>query len=59
MEQTPQHQPLTPGVQQGVGKELEPFDTEKGTIRFTPGKSLPASLVKKIVKARIAEETVR
>jgi uncharacterized protein YdhG (YjbR/CyaY superfamily) len=48
--------PLTPGVSRAVGKELEPFDTEKGTIRFTPEKPLPASLIKKIAKARIAEE---
>lgn len=51
--------PLTPGVERAVGKELEPFDTEKGTIRFTPDKPLPASLIKKIVKARIAEEEAR
>ena len=51
--------PLTPGVEQAAGKELEPFDTKKGTIRFTPDKPLPASLIKKLVKARIAEEEAR
>jgi uncharacterized protein YdhG (YjbR/CyaY superfamily) len=35
-------------------KELVPFDTAKGTIRFQADKPLPASLVRKIVKARIA-----
>jgi uncharacterized protein YdhG (YjbR/CyaY superfamily) len=35
--------------------ELKNFQTTKGTIRFAPDKPLPATLVKKMVKARIAE----
>ena len=35
--------------------ELKPFYAQKGTIRFTADKPLPAALVRKIVKARIAE----
>jgi uncharacterized protein YdhG (YjbR/CyaY superfamily) len=39
--------------------ELEEFDTSGTTIHFTVEKPLPAALVKKIVKARIAENELR
>ena len=35
--------------------ELKDFQVSKGTIRFSAGKPLPAALVRKLVKARIAE----
>ncbi|HKB16622.1 MAG TPA: DUF1801 domain-containing protein [Planctomycetota bacterium] len=36
-------------------EELEGFDTSKGTIRFQPDEPLPAALVRKLVKERLAE----
>lgn len=39
--------------------ELKSYDTSKGTIRFQADKPLPVALVRKLVKARIAENAGR
>jgi uncharacterized protein YdhG (YjbR/CyaY superfamily) len=51
------HCSLFPGTKalEKYKDELKAYKTSKGTIRFPIGKPLPAALVKKIVKTRIAE----
>jgi uncharacterized protein YdhG (YjbR/CyaY superfamily) len=52
------HCALYPGSSATLKKfrnELRDFQVSKGTIRFSTGKPLPAVLVRKLVKGRIAE----
>ena len=50
------HCSFYPGaVVQAHAKELQGYDTSKGTIRFRPDHPLPASLVAKLVRARARE----
>ena len=42
------------GVVDQFETELAAYDTSKGTIRFQPDQPLPATLVRKLIKARIA-----
>jgi uncharacterized protein YdhG (YjbR/CyaY superfamily) len=39
--------------------ELRAYDTSRGTIRFPANAPLPAALVRKLVKARVAENEAR
>ena len=50
---------IGPGVIQAHKDELKSYDTSRGTIRFPVDKPLPAGLVKKLVKARIAQNEAR
>src|SRR5262245_23533345 len=47
--------PMSGKVVAALAKDLKRFDTSKGTIRFSPEKPLSATLVKKLVRARLAE----
>ena len=47
------------GIVSEFADELAKFETSKGTIRFQPDKPLPASLVRKIVKARVAQNAAK
>jgi uncharacterized protein YdhG (YjbR/CyaY superfamily) len=38
--------------------DLAGYDTSPGTIRFQPSEPLPTRLVRKVVRARIAEKTL-
>jgi len=46
---------MSPNVIRAHAAELEEYDTGKGSVRFPASKPLPAALVRRLVKARIAE----
>ena len=47
--------PITAAVKRALGPKLEGYKTAKGTIRFPLSEPPPSALVRRIVKARIAE----
>ncbi len=47
------------GVVEALRDELEGYDISKGTVRFPPDKPLPAAVVRKLLKARIAVDASR
>ena len=55
------HCSIFPGaaVMDAYKEELRQYDTSKGTIRFPANKPLPATLVRKLVRARLKENEAR
>jgi uncharacterized protein YdhG (YjbR/CyaY superfamily) len=51
--------PMGSAAIQKFKKELEGYQTSKGTIHFPVDKPFPAALLKKIVKARVADNEQR
>ena len=51
--------PMSAATIAAVRHELADYETSKGTIRFPPDRPMPARLVRRIVKARIAENAAR
>lgn len=50
---------MSRSVMEAPKEELKAYDTSPGTIRFPTNKPLSASLVKKLVKARIEQNEAR
>jgi uncharacterized protein YdhG (YjbR/CyaY superfamily) len=49
----------SPAVMDAHAGALKGYSTTKGTVHFTPDKPIPAALVTKLVRARIAETEER
>jgi uncharacterized protein YdhG (YjbR/CyaY superfamily) len=47
--------PMSGSIVAALKDELEDYETSKGSIRFQAARPLPTTLVRKLVKARIAE----
>lgn len=47
--------PMSGTVVEAFAEELAGFDTSKGTIRFQVDHPVPATLIRKLVRARLAE----
>jgi uncharacterized protein YdhG (YjbR/CyaY superfamily) len=47
--------PMSGKIVESLKKELQNYETSKGTIRFPANQPLPAALVRKLVRARLAE----
>ncbi len=47
--------PVTPAVRRALGPDITKFVVSKGTIRFPLDRPLPATLIRRVAKARLAE----
>jgi uncharacterized protein YdhG (YjbR/CyaY superfamily) len=47
--------PLTAAMVDAAGAALDRYELSKGTVRFPASEGVPYALVKKLVKARVAE----
>ena len=47
--------PMSAAVIRAHAADLKLYKTSPGTVRFGPGKALPVSLVRKLVRSRVAE----
>jgi uncharacterized protein YdhG (YjbR/CyaY superfamily) len=46
---------MSPAVVEAHAADLEGFKLRKGSVQFTPDRPIPETLVKKLVRARVAE----
>ena len=51
--------PMNASLIERFADELKGYETAKGTIRFPVDKAPPAALIKKLVKARVAENEAK